>query len=86
MHEIVLIQSVLAHLGMALRLLDKLNADVPAAHVDAALQALREEPAIRRSIQLAVEDREAQFAQMDAMIDELFGKFVLMEPNLLPER
>jgi hypothetical protein len=86
MHEIVLIQSVLAHLGMALRLLDKLNADVPAAHVDAALQALREEPAVRRSIQLAVEDREAQFAQMDAMIDELFGKFVLMEPNLLPER
>jgi hypothetical protein len=86
MHEIVLIQSVIAHLGAALRLLDRLDADVPAAHVDAALEALREEPSIRRSIQRLVEDREVQFSVMDEMIDKMFGEFVLLEPNSLPER
>ena len=85
MHEIVLIQSVIEHLGMALRLLDKLDADIPATHVDAALQALREDPAVRSPIQLAIDDG-ARFRHVDAMIDELFGKFVLREPNLLPER
>jgi len=86
MQEIVLIQSVIAHLGAALRLLDRLDADVPAAHVDAALEALREEPSIRRSIQRLIEDREVQFSAMDEMIDKMFGEFVLLEPNSLPER
>ena len=86
MHEIVLIQSVIAHLGTALRLLDRLEADVPAAHVDAALQALREDPSIRRSMQQVLEDREVQFRAMDEMIDKMFSEFILLEPNSLPKR
>ena len=86
MHEIVLIQAAIGHLGMALRLLDKLDADVSAAHVDAALQALREEPGVRQSLQQLIEEREAQFARMDDLIDKMFGELILREPNLLLER
>ena len=63
-----------------------LDADVSAAHVDAALQALREEPGVRQSLQQLIEEREAQFARMDDLIDKMFGELILREPNLLLER
>ena len=86
MQEIVLVQSAIAHLAIALRLLDQLDADVTAAHVDAALQALREEPAVRRSFQQFLEDRSKQFADMDEMIDQMFAIFTFSEPDSLPAR
>lgn len=86
MQNLLLVQSAIAHLGIALRLLDQLGADVPAVHVDAALQALREEPVVRLSFQKLLEDRGKQFAEIDEMIDTMFGILTFSETNPLPTR
>jgi len=73
MHELFYFQSALAHLAMALKLLDKLGADVSAAHVDAALESLKLEPAAKRVFPKIVELREADFDLFDKMVIEIYG-------------
>lgn len=74
MQELVYVQTALAHLAMALKLLDRLGANVPAAHVDAALQSLRHEPVVHRVLSQTLDWREDDFAHLDAMVDQIYGR------------
>jgi hypothetical protein len=73
MHELFYFQSALAHLAMALKLLDKLGAKIPAAHVDEALHSLILEPVAKRTSPKILALREADFELLDQMVMEMYG-------------
>ncbi len=73
MQDVFYFQSALAHLAMALKFLDKLGAQVPAAHVDTALQSLRVDPVAKRIFPKIVEWRDADFELLDQMVMEIYG-------------
>lgn len=64
-------QTIIAHLSMALGLLDGLGAHVSAAHVDAALQTFREEARQQVSFAAIYDDTKLNFAHLDALIDQI---------------
>lgn len=64
-------QAVIAHLSMALGLLDELGAHISAAHVDAALQSFREEARQQLSFGALFDDTQLNFSHLDAMIDQI---------------
>lgn len=74
MQELAYIQSAVVHLGIALKIMDNLGANVSAAHIDAALQALKSEPIIKRTFAELLQDEQLNFATFDAFIEELFAK------------
>lgn len=64
-------QTIIAHLSMALGLLDELGAHVSAAHVDAALNSFREEARLQLSFSALYEDPNLNFSHLDALIDQI---------------
>lgn len=69
--QLVDAQTIIAHLSMALGLLDELGAHVSAAHVDAALQSFREEARQQLSFAALFDDPKLNFAHLDALIDQI---------------
>lgn len=86
MQEFVMIQAALAHLGMAMRFLDELDADVSAAYVEAALQAMKEEPSVRRTFAELQAKNARQYAEIDQLIEEMFESGNGLVPTSIAER
>lgn len=64
-------QAIIAHLSMALGLLDDLGAHISAAHVDAALQSFREEARQQLSFSAVFDDPKLNFSHLEALIDQI---------------
>jgi len=77
-----LLQSAVAHMAVAVRLLDKVGADVSAAQVEAAIQGLRDDEGVQQAIADSVIFDELDFSAMDKLIDEIYvSQDKLIGPN-----
>jgi hypothetical protein len=74
MHDLFIIQSAIAHLTMALRLLDRIGAATPAAHVDIALQSLRTDPVLAELLSRPASEGGIDFTYLDGLADDIYGK------------
>ncbi len=73
MQELVYVQAAMAHLAMALKILDRLGAQVPAAHIDAALHSLSDEPAFERAFPEIRDHRDYDKTLFGQIIEDLYG-------------
>jgi len=69
-------------MAVAVRLLDKVGADVSAAQVEAAIQGLRDDEGVQQAIADSVIFDELDFSAMDKLIDEIYvSQDKLIGPN-----
>ena len=71
MPEIILFQAAFAHMCAALRLLDEVDAGIPAAHIDAALNSLKVE-AKKRCLPIDL-SRDIDYSALDRMVEILYS-------------
>ncbi len=77
-----LLQSAVAHMAVAVRLLDKVVADVSAAQVETAIQSLKDDENVRQAIAESVVLDDIDFSMVDQLVDELYAsKSGVIGPN-----
>lgn len=72
MSEEFLIRSAVIHLAVALRLLDRAGAAIPAAEVDAVLNNLGER--LRAAGAPPDDSQDIDLSALDSLVNELYGK------------